>query len=350
MLERMFKKKVYSKCKAYARLTRTRLETIRKKRNAVEKFLKKDIVDLLSSNLDYNAYGRAEGLLVEQNMSSCYELIEKYIECILDHAKELYDQGDCPEECKEAIPSLIYAAARFSDLPELRDLRTLFTAKYGASLEPYLSKEFVKKLRKDPPSKEMKIQLLSDLAEEFSIRFDSKALEQKLQSLPPLSVSHEFQGKAKDDAGNNDTEKSNDGSKISNNKGSDEDGSNKRRTLSFNVVPPPYYVTEKNNAENIMVYNNNNNNNTATAVATSEKDSSKPKPRSMRRIKPNPPPYDNGQSMIRRTISDSCDTKTETTTTSNSVGRSTSLSSHPRLPDYDDISARLAALRRAHNH
>ena len=48
---------------------------------------------------------------------------------------------DCPEECKEAVPSLIYAAARFSDLPELRDLRTMFTERYGNSLESCINKE-----------------------------------------------------------------------------------------------------------------------------------------------------------------------------------------------------------------
>lgn len=35
----------------------------------------------------------------------------------------------------------MHAAARFADLPELRELRTLFTEKFGDSLEPYISKE-----------------------------------------------------------------------------------------------------------------------------------------------------------------------------------------------------------------
>lgn len=48
---------------------------------------------------------------------------------------------ECPEECREAVPSLMYAAARFADLPELRDLRNLFTEKYGNSLECYINKE-----------------------------------------------------------------------------------------------------------------------------------------------------------------------------------------------------------------
>ncbi|MED6193982.1 hypothetical protein PIB30_024292 [Stylosanthes scabra] len=52
----------------------------------------------------------------------------------------LFINMDFPEECKEAIPSLIYAATRFSDMSELNDLKTLFAAKFGA-LEPNLSKE-----------------------------------------------------------------------------------------------------------------------------------------------------------------------------------------------------------------
>ena len=47
----------------------------------------------------------------------------------------------CPDECKEAIPSLMYAASRFSDFPELRDLKVMFKEKFGDSLEPFLSKE-----------------------------------------------------------------------------------------------------------------------------------------------------------------------------------------------------------------
>ncbi|XP_039005836.1 uncharacterized protein LOC120133301 [Hibiscus syriacus] len=95
-------------------------------------------------------------------------------------------QSECPEECKEAVQSLIYAAARFADLPELRDLRTIFTEKYGNSLDSYLNQEFVQKLKVEPPTKEMKLQLMHDIAQEFYIEWDSKALEQKLFKPPPL--------------------------------------------------------------------------------------------------------------------------------------------------------------------
>lgn len=185
MLDGFLKPKFYNKCKSNLKLMKVRLEAIKKKRNAVQKYLKNDISDLLRSGLDINAYGRAEGLLVEQNMSYCYELIENFCGCIYSHLSVMQKQRDCPEECKEGVPSLIYAAARFSDLPELRDLRTMFTERYGNSLESCINKEFVERLRSKPPTKEKKLQLLQDIAQESSIDWDSKALETKLYTSTP---------------------------------------------------------------------------------------------------------------------------------------------------------------------
>ncbi|XP_041017448.1 uncharacterized protein LOC121259774 [Juglans microcarpa x Juglans regia] len=184
MFDGILKSKFYSKCKSNLKLVNTRLEGIMKKRKAVQKYLKNDVADLLRSGLDINAYGRAEGLLVEQNMSTCYEFIEKLCGCITSHLSIMHKQRDCPEECKEAVASLIYAAARFADLPELRDLRAMFTEKYGNSLDSFTSKEFVAKLRSNPPTKDMKLQLLKDIAQETNIEWDSKGLEQKLYTSP----------------------------------------------------------------------------------------------------------------------------------------------------------------------
>lgn len=44
--------------KAAIKLTKVRLEMINRKRDAMLKFLKKDIADLLKKDLDSNAYGR----------------------------------------------------------------------------------------------------------------------------------------------------------------------------------------------------------------------------------------------------------------------------------------------------
>ncbi|KAK9666174.1 hypothetical protein RND81_14G166500 [Saponaria officinalis] len=170
------------KCKTALNRTKTRLEVIKKKKNATQKFLKKDIADLLKNNHDRIAYSRVEGIYNEFNLASCYDFIEQCCTCVSEHLKQLHKERECPEECKVAVSSLVYAAARFADLPELRDLRHQFNEKYGKSLEPFVSKEFVEKLKPKPPTMEMKLQLMQEIAQEFSMTWDSLPLQQQLHT------------------------------------------------------------------------------------------------------------------------------------------------------------------------
>ncbi|GLT62183.1 hypothetical protein SLA2020_348390 [Shorea laevis] len=228
MFDGLFKSKFYSKCKSNINLLKKRLEAIRTKRSVMQKHWKNDIAELLRNGHDIEAYGRAERLLVEQNMLACYEFIEKFCGCISNHLSAMNKQRDCPEECKEAVPSLMYAAARFYDLPELRDLRTVFTDRYRNSLESYTNKEFVESLRSNPPTKKIKIQLLQDVAQESNIGWNSKALEQKLYTTAPKqdhpkcgslsNIDDEKWKKNKDDAVP-ERDNQNAGNRLSNGKG-----------------------------------------------------------------------------------------------------------------------------------
>lgn len=46
--------------KSLIKLIKSRIDVIRRKRNATQKFLKKDIADLLANGLDIKAYGRVK--------------------------------------------------------------------------------------------------------------------------------------------------------------------------------------------------------------------------------------------------------------------------------------------------
>ena len=50
--------------KSLIKLTKSRIDVIRRKKKATLKFLKKDIADLLTNGLDINAYGRVLCLFV----------------------------------------------------------------------------------------------------------------------------------------------------------------------------------------------------------------------------------------------------------------------------------------------
>ncbi|CAI9114117.1 OLC1v1014766C1 [Oldenlandia corymbosa var. corymbosa] len=187
MFDGLLKSKFYSKCKSSLKLTKTRVDMIKRKRSAMQKYLKNDVVDLLKNGLDSNAYGRVEGLWNELNLSKCYDYVEQCCTHISSYLAAMDKNRECPEECKEAVSSLMFAAARFSDLPELRDLRTIFTDRYGNSIEFYVNKEFANKLKSGPPERGLKLQLMQDIASECGLEWDSKTFEQKIHKSPRLS-------------------------------------------------------------------------------------------------------------------------------------------------------------------
>ncbi|CAJ1951177.1 unnamed protein product [Sphenostylis stenocarpa] len=379
MFRWLLKPRFYSKCLSYVKLVKTRLEIIQKKKKAVQKFLRSDIAELLRSGLEYDAYMRAEGLLFEQKMLSCYELIEKFVGCISDHVEDLTKQQDCPDECKEAVPSLMYAAARFADLPELRDLRTLFTEKFGNSLEPYINKEFVERLRRDPPTREMKIGLLYDIAQEFSIKWDGNSLRERLYTQSSLCEEkpmpredlNKSKGKERnnqhlerkdlnDDSWIHQSSSSDDETSLSSLNGrkgssssslesiSEDEAETKRSISSYWRIPPPYLKQKTNKSDSKKT----------THADIEAPDSGGMKPGKEKRYPSQQPEHDTGQNR-RRTSSHvrGKSLPSEPTTavvTSNGHTRTISLESgmrggawrvHPNLPDYDELRARLLALR-----
>ncbi|XP_055829281.1 uncharacterized protein LOC129898679 [Solanum dulcamara] len=188
MLDSWKKNKFYSKCKSTIRQTKTRIEMIRKKRNSMQKYLMNDIADLIKSGLDVNAYDRTEGLLVELNLLSCYDFLDQYCEQILSQLDTISTQRECPENCKETVGSLMCAAARLADLPELRQLRTMFNERYGNSLESCVNNQFAAKLKPVPHKMDVKLRLMQDIAAEYGVEWNSKALQQMLYEQKHVDV------------------------------------------------------------------------------------------------------------------------------------------------------------------
>ncbi|KAL8129655.1 hypothetical protein V2J09_018810 [Rumex salicifolius] len=172
----------FSSNKSLIKSTRTRIDVVRRKRNATQKFLKKDIADLLADGLEINAIGRAEGLIVELCLTSCYDFIDHICEILLKHLSAMQKSSDCPEDCREAVASLMFSAARVSDLPELRDLREAFKDRYGNSLDCYVNQQLVQHIAPDPPDMDKKLKLLEDIASEFSITWDRSSFEQSMKA------------------------------------------------------------------------------------------------------------------------------------------------------------------------
>ncbi|KAF7110728.1 hypothetical protein CFC21_110812 [Triticum aestivum] len=180
MFDGLINSKFYNRCKHAFKCIRTRLVVIRRKKQAMIGFLKKDVADLLANGLDIHAFGRMDALIMELNHASCYDMVEQYCDFLGKQLNSLQKQRDCPQEAMEAVSTLIFATARFPDLPELCDLRHIFTERYGGSLEPFVSLEFIRKLESELFTNEEKFQVMQSIAEESSVGFDMRALEIKL--------------------------------------------------------------------------------------------------------------------------------------------------------------------------
>ncbi|KAL6603613.1 hypothetical protein ACP70R_043974 [Stipagrostis hirtigluma subsp. patula] len=186
MFDSLLNSRFYNKCKHAFKCIRTRMGPIRRKKHAMIRFLKKDVADLLANGLDTHAFGRMDGLIVELNHAYCYGMIELFCDYIGKQLSSLQKQRECPPEIREAMSTLIFAAARFPDLPELCDLRHIFTERYGDSVEPFVSLEFIRKLDSKEFTKEEKFQVMQSIAEELSVSFDAKELELKLWAKPEI--------------------------------------------------------------------------------------------------------------------------------------------------------------------
>nr|GMC78208.1 IST1-like protein [Ipomoea batatas] len=278
MFDAWLKGKFYSKCKAGIKLTKTRVDLIRRKRNAMQKYLRNDIADLLKNGLDTNAYGRCEDLLVELNHSRCYDLMDQYCEQISSNLSIMSKQRECPEDCKEAVSTLMFAAARFGDVPELRYLRTIFAERYGNALDCFVYKEFVEKLKSLRPSKDMKVQLMQDIASEWGIDWNSKALEQQLYKPPAIEQDSFMNGNDQAYKLDEKAQKKGENHHLSNR----DPGKESEVPAYHNPIPPPYTKSREEKMKGALGRD-------VHEQKGQEKDSddkeAKPKPKSVRRIR-----------------------------------------------------------------
>ncbi|KAL2905168.1 IST1-like protein [Bienertia sinuspersici] len=92
----------------------------------------------------------------------------------------------CPSELREAVASIIFASPRCSDLPDLLQVKNLFTAKYGkefisavCELQPdtNVNRTIIEKLSVSPPSAQTKLKLLKEIAKEHNVSWNPSETE-----------------------------------------------------------------------------------------------------------------------------------------------------------------------------
>jgi vacuolar protein sorting-associated protein IST1 len=178
-----------SKCKTAAKMAVARIKLIRNKRLVVVKQMRRDIAVLLQSGQDATARIRVEHVIREQNIQAANEIIELFCELIVSRLTIITKQKQCPVDLKEGIASLIFAAPRCSEIPELGDLRDIFAKKYGkdfvsaaTDLRPScgVNRMLIDKLSVRNPGGEYKLKIMKEIAKEFQVDWDTTETEQEL--------------------------------------------------------------------------------------------------------------------------------------------------------------------------
>uniref|UniRef100_A0A0E0QUP2 IST1-like protein n=1 Tax=Oryza rufipogon TaxID=4529 RepID=A0A0E0QUP2_ORYRU len=179
-----------SKCKTEARMAAARMKLLRNRRGgAGGGQMRRDIAALLRDRQEDTARIRVEHVIREQNIMAANEIIDLFCELIVTRLPIIAKQKECPADLKEGICSLIFAAPRCSELPELGRIRDLFEKKYGkdfvsaaVDLRPdaCVNNLLIEKLSVKKPSGQTKLKILKEIAKEHQIDWDMTETEQEL--------------------------------------------------------------------------------------------------------------------------------------------------------------------------
>ncbi|XP_024992170.1 IST1-like protein [Cynara cardunculus var. scolymus] len=182
-----------AKCKTCLTLAISRIKLLQNKRDMQLKLMRKEIAQFLQSGQESIARIRVEHIIREQNIWAAYEILEMFCEFVLARVPIIESQKECPLELKEAVASIIFAAPRCSDLPDLLSVRNLFATKYGkefisaaSELRPDTSvnRTIIEKLSVYTPSGDVKLKVLKEIAQEYHVSWDSSKTEAEFNKMP----------------------------------------------------------------------------------------------------------------------------------------------------------------------
>ncbi|KAI9078527.1 hypothetical protein K1719_039465 [Acacia pycnantha] len=187
LLNQLFSRGVFgTRCKTCLNLAISRIKLLQNKRDMQLKQMRKEIAQFLQAGQEPIARIRVEHIIREQNIGAAYDILELFCEFVLARVPIIENQKDCPQELREAIASIIFAAPRCSDVPDLLHIKNLFTTKYGkefvsaaSELRPDsgVNRMIIEKLSVHAPSGEAKLKVLREIAGEYNLTWDYSKTE-----------------------------------------------------------------------------------------------------------------------------------------------------------------------------
>ncbi|KAK1374574.1 Regulator of Vps4 activity in the MVB pathway protein [Heracleum sosnowskyi] len=174
-----------SKLRPIVSLAISRLAIFKNQRQARSNIARSDVVQLLNLGHHQRAFLRVEQVIKEQNMLEVFVMIEGYCHILKERAGLIVNQKVCPNDLDEAISSLIYAATKCGEFPELQKIRSILTSWFGnefalqaieLSNKTGSNRKIVQMLSTRQPSLDKKLKLLKDIASENGISVENEEI------------------------------------------------------------------------------------------------------------------------------------------------------------------------------
>lgn len=177
-LDALFRRKLKtSKFSSLAKLALCRIVILKNQRQARFSLAKSDVIQLLNLGHQERALLRVEHVITDQNMLGAFDMMEDYLNFLIERVGQLETNKECPE-FKEAISSLIFASSRCGEFPELQEIRVVLTSRFGKEFVARavelrrncgVHPNIIQNLSARQPSLESRKKLLKDIATENGI-------------------------------------------------------------------------------------------------------------------------------------------------------------------------------------
>ncbi|KAF8090041.1 hypothetical protein N665_0490s0037 [Sinapis alba] len=127
-----------SKCKLHIQSLQCSVKLHRKRRECMVKQYSSDISNLVDNDRLPEALSKAKQFYEDERRLSAYDQVEYFCTSMLQSFSPLNSQSNAhllPEETKEAMAGLIFAASRIGELKELQIIRSLFVERFGLGFD-----------------------------------------------------------------------------------------------------------------------------------------------------------------------------------------------------------------------
>ncbi|KAK4439210.1 hypothetical protein Salat_0255900 [Sesamum alatum] len=187
-----------SNCKRLIKKLKIRLANQKSRKNVMIRQSRADIAQLLLINRRqqyHAALTRVEQVYKDECRLSAYEQLDGFCDCIHDNLCYISRHSKLSVEVLEALSSLIFGASRCGELPELHSLRNLFRQHFGQKFEIInvkllpgnaVNSRLAHTLNPAFVTHHVKLQLLQEIQNEYTMRSASPSQEQTCNFIPEI--------------------------------------------------------------------------------------------------------------------------------------------------------------------